>query len=190
MRFKRTFIAGLAAFGLAAAGSAGAQEGYGALHYFGWTVDHDQLSEIESAGVRASGGYTFADYGLFDLGVEVHAATGGSDELEFPVGATATEEATAELNKVVAAFVKPRLPLLGGLVNVYGLAGYSYGKLDILAETTARSVTEHGFSWGGGAEVALIPDRLYLAADYVSYISGDDFDATAASVGLRLLFSQ
>jgi hypothetical protein len=50
-------------------------------------------------------------------------------------------------------------------------------------------VTENGFSWGAGAEVALIRDRLYLAADYIDYRSRTGIEASAASVGLRLSFS-
>jgi hypothetical protein len=83
------------------------------------------------------------------------------------------------------------LPLPLALVdaNVYGLAGYSVGKVEILAETTTDTLYENSFSYGVGADVALIPDRLYLTADYIDYISRTGTEASAASVGLRLSFS-
>jgi hypothetical protein len=50
-------------------------------------------------------------------------------------------------------------------------------------------VHENSFAWGAGADVALIPDRLYLTADYVEYINRTGISASAVSLGLRLSFS-
>jgi opacity protein-like surface antigen len=180
MSFTRILgIAAAAVFGLTA-NTAFAQGGYGALSYFDWSVDQSGLSKIESETVRATGGYLFNEH----FGIEGHVATGGRDDLTF-----AGEDAEAELNKVFGVFAKFNLPLLNDWVNVYGLAGYGYGRVDILAETTTATVSENGFAWGVGADVALIPGRLYLTADHIDYLSRTGLDGSATSLGLRLSFS-
>lgn len=180
MSLTRTFATGLAVvFGLVI-GTASAQGGYGALSYFDWSAQEAGLSKIESETVRATGGYMFNEH----FGIEGHVATGGRDDLTF-----AGEDAEAELNKIVAGFAKLNLPLLNDWVNVYGLAGYAIGKVDILAETTTDVVNENSFAWGAGADVAVLPGRLYLTADYVEYINRTGVDADAVSIGLKLSFS-
>jgi hypothetical protein len=182
MSFNKTIAAGLAALGLAVTGSASAQGGYGALSVLDWEVQQGDSPKIESTGVRATGGYMLNDA----FGIEAHVGVGGTDELEY-----AGEEAEAELNKLLGIFAKLNLPLPLPLVdaNVFGLAGYSVGKVEVLAETTTATFYENSFSYGVGADVALIPDRLYLTADYIDYISRTGVDSSAASLGLRLSFS-
>jgi opacity protein-like surface antigen len=167
-----------AAFGLTA-NTAFAQGGYGALSYFDWSVDQSGLSKIESETVRATGGYSFNEY----FGIEAHVATGGRDDLTF-----AGESAEAELNKLVAGFAKLNLPLWNDWVNVYGLVGYAFGKVDILAETTTDVVHENSFAWGAGADIALWPGRWSLTADYVDYINRSGLSASAVSIGVKLSF--
>jgi hypothetical protein len=177
---RLTSIAAAAALGLAAT-AASAQGGYGSLSAFDWEVGQGD-AKVESTGVRAVGGYMFNP----GIGLEVHAAAGGTDELQY-----GSQDAEAELNKLLAIFAKPTLPLPVPLVeaNVFGLVGYSYGKVDILAETTTDVVSQNSFSWGFGAELGLIPNRLYLTADHIDYISRTGVDASATSIGLRLSFS-
>jgi opacity protein-like surface antigen len=146
-------------------------------------VDRSGLSKIESETVRATGGYRFNEH----FGIEAHVATGGRDELVLPTF-SGPEDAEAELNKLVAGFAKLNLPLWNDWVNVYGLLGYAFGKVDILAETTTEVVHENSFAWGAGADVALIPDRLYLTADYVDYLNRTGLSASAVSVGVKLSF--
>jgi hypothetical protein len=119
------------------------------------------------------------------FGIEAHVGVGGTDELEY-----AGEEAEAELNKMLGVFAKVNLPLPLPLVdaNLFGLAGYSVGKVEVLAETTTDTFYENSFSYGAGLDMALIPDRLYLTADYVEYLSRTGLDSSAASLGLRLSF--
>jgi hypothetical protein len=182
MSFKITIAAGLAAFGLAATGSANAQGGYGALSAFDWEIQQGDSPKIESTGFRATGGVMFNDA----FGIEAHVGVGGTDELEY-----AGEEAEAELNKMLGVFAKVNLPLPLPLVdaNLFGLAGYSVGKVEVLAETTTATFYESSFSWGAGADIAIILDRLYLTADHIDYRSRAGIEASAASVGLRLSFS-
>jgi opacity protein-like surface antigen len=180
MSFTRMMgIAAAAALALTA-NTVVAQGGYGALSYFDWSVQEAGLSKIESETVRATGGYRFNEH----FGIEAHVATGGRDELTF-----AGEDAEAELNKLVAGFAKLNLPLLNDWVNVYGLAGYAFGKVDILAETTTGVVNENSFAWGAGADIALWPGRWSLTADYVEYINRSGLSASAVSVGLKLSFT-
>jgi hypothetical protein len=53
----------------------------------------------------------------------------------------------------------------------------------VLAETTTDTFYESSFSWGVGADIAIILDRLYLTADYIDYLSRTGIEASAASVG-------
>ena len=140
---------------------------------------------MSSKGVRAIGGY-MADA---NVGVEFHVASGGEDDLQFPVDETTTEAADAELNKLLSVFARASAPVAQGRLNVFGLFGYSYSLVEILGETTATSQSESGFSWGAGVEVSLVPERLYLSLDHVEYISQHDVDINATSLGLRLSFS-
>lgn len=174
-----TSIAAAAALGLAAT-AAGAQGGYGSLSAFDWSIDGSG-SSLESQGIRAAGGLMFNE----TFGIEAHVASGGTDNLEFE-----GEDAEAELNKMLGLFAKLNLPLLNKWANVYGLAGYGYGRVDILAETTTSRITANSFAWGAGADVAIVPERLYLTVDYIDYISRSGVSASAASLGLRLSFSQ
>ncbi len=179
MKFRKTIAASLAALGLAATGTANAQCGYGALSAFSWEVEQAGSPTVESTGIRATGGYMFNDA----FGIEAHVATGGTDDLIFE-----GQDAEAELNKVIAGFAKLNLPLPVG-INVFGLVGYSVGKVQVLAETTTDTFYENSFSYGGGIDLALT-DRLSLTADYIDYISRTGTEASAATVGFRLSFSQ
>lgn len=77
--------------------------------------------------------------------IEAHVASGGTDNLEFE-----GEDAEADLNKILGVFAKLNLPLsvMNRGFNLYGLAGYGYARVDILAETTTDTVTENSFAWG------------------------------------------
>jgi hypothetical protein len=162
MSFKKTIAAGLPALELAAAGGANAQGGYGALSAFDWEIEQAGPPTVESAGIRATGGVMFNEA----VGIEAHVGVGGADELEY-----AGEEAEAELNKLLGVFAKVNLPLPLVDANVFGLVGYSVGKVEVLAETTTDTFYENSFGYGAGFDVALIPNRLYLTADYIDYIS-------------------
>ena len=179
-------IAAAAALGLTA-NAAFAQGGYGSLSAFDWeierTTEEGDFPKLSSKGVRAIGGY-MADA---NIGVEFHVASGGEDDFEFPVDETTTEDADAELNKLLSVFARASAPV-NPWMNVYGLAGYSYALVEILGETTATSQSESGFSFGAGVELSLVPERLYLTLDHVEYVSQHDVDINATSLGFRLAF--
>ena len=186
MRMTRLFAVGLAAAFALTSNLALAEGGYGSLSVFDWSVERTGIEKIESTGLRATGGYMFSDI----FGIEGHIGTGGTDDIEYPVSGS-LEDAEAELNKVLGGFAKLNLPLnvMGVGLNVYGLAGYAYGRVDILSTTKSTTESANSFAWGAGADVALT-DRLSLTVDYIDYISRTGFDAQAASLGLRLAFGQ
>lgn len=177
-----TYIVSLAL--LLAPGLALAQGGYGSLSYLDWEVEQTDFPRLSSAGFRATGGYMVNEH----LGIEGHIGSGGTDDIAFPTGETTTEDAEAELNKLLSVFARGSLPVVEDRLNVFGLFGYSYSRIDILAETTTSNQSESGFSWGAGVEVAIVPERLYLSLDHIAYISQRDIDANATSLGLRLNF--
>lgn len=186
---KRTFtrLTAAAALGLLAT-TVGAQtdadthRSYAGISYFDWESDTPS-SRLSAPGMRVVGGYDFNRQGVIDIGVEGHIATGGKDDLMFQ-----GEDAEAELTRLLSLFLRPSILVARDSVRIYGLLGYSQGKVDVLAVTTASDFSESGFSWGGGVDIALTPNKLSVNVDYVQYIDSGDIDASAMSLGLKLHF--
>lgn len=186
MNFTRiAMIAAAAALGLtsiAASAQEDTQGYYVGAHYFAWEVDNTEGLEAEAGTARLLAGLMYNEY----VGVELHAAAGGTDDLGDGV--------EAELDQLVGIFARINIPMYDGWANLFGLVGYGRGEVDVTTEAGTTSVSESGFSLGLGLEVAIIPNRLYVAADHVRYVNETGaggqtgIEGTANSLGLRFAF--
>ncbi len=155
--------------------------GVGAIHWsFDESVDGVESEEARATGVRLTLTGPVAEH----LSVEWHFATGGSDTVfvNTPLGSGDVE---VEGELIGSMFLRPEVEL--GAVRLYGLAGYSIGRLEAEAGGVSVDGSDDGVSYGAGAEVE-VADGTWLTADYVNYLRGDNYDFRAATVGMRFAF--
>lgn len=180
-----TTIAAAAALGLTSTAALAEEDAghyYAGAHYFDWEVENTEGLDAKADTGRLLAGYMYNEY----VGVELHAATGGTDELGDGV--------EAELDQLVGIFARLNMPMYNGWANLFGLVGYGRGEVDVTTEAGTTSVLESGFALGVGLEVAVIPNRLYVAADHVQYVNETGkggltgIEGTANSLGLRMNF--
>lgn len=171
----------LAALGLAfAASTVSAQGVYAGAHYSDWQAEATGSPDMRTSAQRLLAGYMFNDY----VGLEVHALGGSTDDLGGGV--------EADLDRVLAGFARINLPMYNHWANLFGLVGLAKGEVDISGD--ADSISESGFAFGAGFEIAIVPEVLYVSADYVEYVNetgkggATDIQGTASSLGLRMAF--
>lgn len=170
---------------------------YANLSSLNWQLEGDFA---EGSGIRLVLGQQLSDY----LGVELHGATGGDDNVTLMT----TDQSPVAVNgklglkQLFGAYVRASYPF-NDLMSVYGIAGYTKIKAEFEGDAnfTAGSTplnregfveSESGNSYGGGIEFNMfsrvLDGNLRLTADYMVYLdkSGSEFDAR--SVGLKFAF--
>ncbi len=139
------------------------------------TLASDTDPELNPAGLRLRMSYQVSTY--FDvvghLGFSFTETTESFDDIG--VG-------------YFSGLLKGYLPLAGDSA-VYGLLGVTAASISQDVRSSMFSEDRAGLSWGFGAEVKLV-DRIFLNADFVSYIQSDGLfeDISAVSVGLTFVY--
>ncbi len=95
-------------------------------------------------------------------------------------------DADLKLKNAMSVFIKGDLPLSDS-ANLYGLLGFSQGKLEMSVPGGTMSDDDSGLSYGFGVEVAIAND-LYISGEYILYISESDYDYTGFNIGLAKKF--
>ena len=150
---------------------AGFPHGYVGADAMAWRIKVSDVDEkLNSAALRLVAGVKLDDY----LAIELHGATGGSDN----VGAE-----KVELDYLIGGFLKGIVPM-GNSARLYGLLGYSEVKLSLDSVGSGR---EDDVSFGAGVEFD-VADNLAISGDIIRYLSPSEFDFDTASVGLRYRF--
>jgi len=142
------------------------------------TYSESGFPDLDPTGVRVKAGKYFAE----NIAIE------GSIILGMTSGDATVEGigVELELKNALSVFVKGDLPL-SDAANIYGLLGFTKGKLEASVLGQTNSEDDSGLSYGFGAETRF-SENLYLFGEYVIYISESDYDYTGLNVGLHKKF--
>ena len=91
-----------------------------------------------------------------------------------------------ELDNALSFFIKGDAPL-SPTANVYGLLGFTKGKLSASVGSFAVSADDSGLSYGMGVETKM-NEGLLFAAEYIFYLSESTYDYTGFNFGIKRLF--
>lgn len=139
------------------------------------TLDSDTDPELNPGGIRFRLGYQVSTYVdvVGHLGFSFTESTESFDDIGLGY---------------FSGFLKGYLPI-GGNHAFYGLLGWTAASLSQDVRRGSFREDRAGFSWGAGAEVQ-VADRIFLNADFVSYIQSDGLfeDISAISIGLTFVY--
>lgn len=142
------------------------------LRELGLNVD-ELNNDFRSEALRLVAGIKLDQY----LAVELHVATGGSDN---------NGGLGVELDYLVGGFLKGIVPM-GDRARLFGLLGYSEVKMTASALGESSSGRDDDISFGAGVEFD-VSEAVSLTGDVTRYISNSDYDLDAYSIGLRYRF--
>ncbi|MDP3534188.1 MAG: porin family protein [Halomonas sp.] len=159
--------------GLSAAASANsAYIGAGASM---WNFSVDGISDDFSAtGFTLRGGVDYNEY----LGVEIHAAFGGSDSNSFRTSGI-NVDSEFELDMLFSSFIKGKLPITSEF-RAFGLAGISYLKgtesISSIYGSYSASADDTNFAAGLGVEYDITPN-FTVTGDVIRHsLDKSDYD--------------
>ncbi len=176
----------LAASALVAASTANAEGFYLGFGYQIGAYDENGIPEADLSTIKFEAGSYFSE----NMALEAHVNLGmDSDTVSVPVvvdDTTVVVDVEVDLESSVSLFLKGDLPLSPDF-NLYGLVGFSQVKVEASAEGFPQSSSDTGFSYGAGAELGL-GNQVYVSAEYVSYISEDEYDYAGINLGVHKKF--
>ncbi len=177
----------LAASALVVASSASAEGFYLGLGYQIGTYDESGVPEADLSAIKFEAGTYFMD----NIAVEAHVNLGmDSDTVAVPVDSSTNINVDVELKSAASLFLKGDLEVSPNF-NLYGLLGFSQVKVDATASAQgfsySASTTDTGLSYGAGAEVGF-GDQVFVSAEYISYISEDEYDYNGINLGVHKKF--
>ena len=121
----------------------------------------------------------------FDLGAvsgRVGSQVNENLSAEFRVGVGVSDDDSVEIDKYFGGYIRGSLPLNEGIAP-YVIAGFT----DVDVDSDAGSDSEDDFSYGIGVDFAL-DNQLTLNVEYMQLIDGDDWEASAFSLGVATRF--
>lgn len=135
-------------------------------------------AEAEPSAVSINVGYQFSA----NFSLEARAGSGLADDSVRIFG----EPASMDVDNFVGAYAKFLLPLTSSL-SAYGLAGYTYGKVEARGNSSSIKVSEGDITYGAGVDFRL-GDHLIINAELARLMDTSDTEIDALSVGLRYAF--
>jgi len=158
--------------------SANAENAYVGLGYHLGTYDESGFPKLNPNAIKLEVGKYVAQ----NVAIEGHLLFGaGSDTITY-LGV----DVDLKLKNAISVFIKGDLPM-SDTANLYGLLGFTKGKLEASVLGTTFSEDDSGLSYGFGAEVGLGND-LYMSGEYILYISESDYDYTGFNIGISKRF--
>lgn len=153
----------------------------GGAYHMG-TYEEDNIPDFELGGIELKVGKYLAPQvaveGRFILPVADDSAEVDGVDIDL------------ELKKAISFFLRGNIPLSQS-ANVYGLLGFTKGKLEAKASYQGQSMTisdsDSGLSYGFGVDGEISPG-LAINAEYIFYLSEDDYDYTGIVIGLTKKF--
>ncbi|TDY02431.1 porin family protein [Thiohalophilus thiocyanatoxydans] len=152
-------------------------------HHWG---DYKNENEVKSdpTGLKL----TIGKYLLPVIAIEAHFLKGiGSDAIKV---SGLDNGSQMELDRAESLFLRGDLPL-AERVNLYGLAGYSTGRLDAAGGGYDVTDKADGVSYGVGLEI-VGQNNSYISAEYIQYLdesdNGVDFEYKGVNVNLGMRF--
>jgi opacity protein-like surface antigen len=127
------------------------------------------------------------EYGKYisdSIAIEGHVAFGMSEDTISVDGV----DAEIEIKQAISLFVKGDLNL-NESVNLYGLAGFTKGKLKATFPDFDETISEDdsGFSYGLGLE-AQTSGGIIFSGEYIMYLSEDEYDYSGINLGIAKKF--
>lgn len=166
---------------LAFSGSALAEKGqsyFGASYHIG-TYDETGFPEANPTALTFKAG----KYLEKNVAMEARLGLGLTDDTVTYLGT----DIDLEVKNVLSFFVKGDLNLSES-ANIYGLFGFTKGKLEASTSFGLISEDDSGLSYGLGIEAKMSND-LYFSGEYILYISEDDYDYNGFNFGITKLFN-
>ncbi len=154
--------------------------------YFGGSLHSGKFEASDVPDARFQGlNIEYGRYVTDQFAIEGHYTFGvgglGSDTI--PVEGRNID---MELEQAFSVFVKGDINV-GQYVNLYGLVGYTTGKLKMSAGDYVANEYDSGFSQGAGVEVMIVND-LILSAEYIKYLNDEDFEYSGFNFGVAKKF--
>lgn len=149
----------------------------GAGYHLG-TYDEAGFPTLNPNGIGIKVGKFVAD----NVAIEGQLAFGAGSDSTTYLGV----DVDLKLKQAISVFVKGYMPLSSS-ANVYGLLGFTKGKLEASASGTTISADDSGLSYGIGAETKMGND-MYISGEYIFYISESDYDYTGFNIGISKKF--
>jgi len=127
------------------------------------------------------------EYGRYitnSIAIEGHFAFGMSEDTISVDGI----DAEIEIEQAISLFVKGDINL-NESVNLYGLAGFTKGKLKATLPDFDETISENdsGFSYGLGLE-AQTSGGIIFSGEYIMYLSEDEYDYSGINLGIAKKF--
>lgn len=173
----------LAIPGIAFAGPLSEGTSYAGGQFASATYDEDNVDDDwEPTAIVGRFGYFVADY----FSVEGRIGLGLSDDAVTFNTVNGPVDVSVEIDRLVGGYGVGHLPL-GDKAALYGLAGFTEGKLTASANGSTVSDTDSGFSLGVGGE--FYPNEQFgLNVEYTRYLDESGYEITALSAGATARF--
>ena len=151
---------------------------YGGIGYHLGTYEETGLPSASPTGLELKFGTYVSDRAAFEGRLVMGM---GDDSINI-----SGFDVDIELDRAISLFLKGDLPL-SSTANLYGLIGFTKGKITASVPGFSFSVDDSGLSYGVGAEAELSND-VYVSGEYVFYLSEDTYDYSGFNLGLKKLF--
>jgi len=151
---------------------------YGGVGYHLGSYEETGLSSASLTGLELKFGSYISD--TVALEGRLTIGTGNDTISVFGIGVD------IELNNALSLFLKGDIPL-SPTANLYGLIGFTKGKITASVLGFSVSEDDSGLSYGIGAESKL-SDDVYFSGEYVFYLSEDTYDYEGFNFGIKKLF--
>lgn len=160
-----------------------ADKAYGGLALHWGEYKEDALDDVRPMGLQLKLG----NYLHERLAIEGHYTRGISEGSVTEFGVNID----LEVDHILSVFLKADLPL-NERARMYGLVGMSTGKLKARASIASFSFgvseSDSGLSYGLGIESRNTTGNIGFRAEYVVYLSEDDYDYNGLNIGLVRYF--
>ena len=156
------------------------------VSYFGaafnvGSFENNEIGDADFNGLKIDAG----KYLLPHIAIVTHIIGGNNDTVNYQ-----TEELTVDFKYLGSVMLRGDIEVIDNL-NIYGLAGISYGKVSAEAKSAGTfeytAISDTSLSYGLGIEW-IFDKMLGVYAEYVSYNSESTFEFNSLSLGLRTTF--
>jgi len=154
-----------------------AGKGYLGAQYGFVTYSESGIPDYNPSALVVRGGYHFSQY----VSVEGRYGFGVSDDTNTILGV----DVKLKIDNLYGLYAVGHLPLSKSF-ELYGVAGFSSGKLTASALGVSDSASEDDLSFGVGAEFFM--NRVSFSLEYMSYMRKSDFDVSAFGLGVNFMF--
>jgi hypothetical protein len=152
--------------------------GYVGASYLAMAYKEDGLSDAKLGAIAVRLGRTLSK----NIAVEARVGKGIKDDTLVVLGIPVE----VEVKNFFGFYLRGTAPLTPQL-SVYGLVGYTQGKVSASFSGFKNSETDGDASYGVGADFA-VNKNVVINAEVAKYFSGDGYEVTGAGVGVAFYY--